>query len=110
MNKNDSLKDYLIRELTKYLNNYIKKDLRMKMIFIQIKKNLKESLSYGKEEHSRKRDDISKRIIELFTLYSELKKMLLIYRQLEVEDEEDNKSNFYITKKPQTIRLNLMIE
>ena len=40
MNKNDSLKDYLIRELTKYLNNYIKKDLRMKMIFIQIKKNL----------------------------------------------------------------------
>ena len=40
MNKNFSLKDYLIRELTKYLNNYIKKDLRMKMIFIQIKKNL----------------------------------------------------------------------
>ena len=40
MEKHDSLKNYLIRELINYLNKYLKKNFDMKMIFIQTKKSL----------------------------------------------------------------------
>ena len=67
----------------------IEKYNNIKSQISQIKKILRESLSYTPEQHRERREDIANRIRELFLLHNEYKKLTKIYRDVDFDEKEE---------------------